>query len=59
MVLCARYHALLSLQKIAQLVKPAEIPALRVLGEKLTPQVSVEIIRDSRARVEALQQALG
>lgn len=58
-VLCARYHALLSLQKTAQLVKSADIPALRVLGETLTPQVSMEIIRESRARVEALQQALG
>ncbi len=57
-VICARYHSLISLRKTQQLPKPETVKAMRVLGGTVTPQLSVEIIREARVRVDALQQAL-
>jgi len=57
-VICARYHSLISLRKTAQLPKPETIKAMRVLGSEITPAVSMEIIREARVRIDALQQAL-
>jgi HD-like signal output (HDOD) protein len=57
-VICARYHSLISLRKTQQLPKPETVRAMRVLGGTVTPQLSVEIIREARVRVDALQQAL-
>ena len=57
-VICARYHSLISLRKTHQLPKPESIKAMRVLGTELTPAISMEIIRDAKLRIDALQQAL-
>ncbi len=57
-VICARYHSLISLRKTSQLPKPESIKAMRVLGADLTPEISVEIIRAARIRIDALQAAL-
>ena len=57
-VICARYHSLISLRKTQQLPKPESIKSMRVLGTELTPEISMEIIRDAKLRIDALQQAL-
>lgn len=57
-VICARYHSLISLRKTSQLPKPESIKAMRVLGSAVTPELSMEIIRAARVRIDALQQAL-
>ena len=57
-VICARYHSLISLRKTHQLPRPESIKAMRVLGTAVTPEVSVEIIREARIRIDALQAAL-
>ncbi len=57
-VICARYHSLISLRKTQQLPKPESIKSMRVLGTELTPAISMEIIRDAKLRIDALQQAL-
>ena len=57
-VICARYHSLISLRKASQLPKPETIKAMRVLGTAVTAEISMEIIREARVRVDALQQAL-
>ena len=57
-VICARYHSLISLRKTSHLPKPETIKAMRVLGAAVTPEISMEIIRAARARIDALQQAL-
>ena len=57
-VICARYHSLISLRKTAGLPKPESIKSMRVLGTELTPAISMEIIRDAKLRIDALQQAL-
>lgn len=57
-VICARYHTLMALGKAPQLPKPEEIRAMRVLGAEVTPQISMEIIRDAKSRVDALLQTL-
>jgi HD-like signal output (HDOD) protein len=57
-VICARYHSLISLRKTNGLPKPEMIKAMRVLGSELTPAISMEIIRDAKVRIDALQQAL-
>ena len=57
-VICARYHSLISLRKTKQLPKPESIKSMRVLATELTPEISMEIIRDAKQRIDALQQAL-
>ncbi len=57
-VICARYHSLISLRKTSGLPKPESIKSMRVLGTELTPAISMEIIRDAKQRIDALQQAL-
>ena len=57
-VICARYHSLISLRKTHQLPKPESIKSMRVLATELTPEISMEIIRDAKQRIDALQQAL-
>lgn len=57
-VICARYHSLISLRKAQQLPRPETIKAMRILGAAVTPELSMEIIREARARIDALQQAL-
>ena len=57
-VICARYHSLISLRKNAQLPRPETVPAMRILGTELTPEISMDIIREAKLRIDALQQAL-
>ena len=57
-VICARYHSLISLRKTNLLPTPESIKSMRVLGIELTPAISMEIIRDAKLRIDALQQAL-
>ncbi|MCC6707987.1 MAG: HDOD domain-containing protein [Gammaproteobacteria bacterium] len=57
-VICARYHSLISLRKARQLPRPETIKAMRILGTAVTPELSMDIIREARARIDALQQAL-
>lgn len=57
-VICARYHSLISLRKTHALPKPEAIKAMRILGSAVTPEISMEIIREARVRIDALQQAL-
>lgn len=57
-VICARYHSLISLRKTNGLPRPESIKAMRVLGTALTPETSMEIIREARVRIDALQAAL-
>lgn len=57
-VICARYHSLISLRKTQQLPRPETIKAMRIFEAALTPELSVDIIREARVRIDALQQAL-
>lgn len=56
--ICARYHSLISLRKTQNLPKPEAIKAMRIFGAALTPELSMDIIREARLRIDALQQAL-
>ena len=57
-VICARYHSLISLRKTQQLPKPETIKSMRIFEAPLTPELSMDIIREARLRIDALQQAL-
>ncbi len=57
-VICARYHVLLSLGQIQNLPKPEQIRAMRVLGGEVTPEMSLEIIKDAKERIDVLLDTL-
>lgn len=57
-VICARYHTVLAVGQAQQLPKPDQIKAMRILGQGLTPQLSLAIIRDAKLRVDALLDTL-
>lgn len=58
-VILARYHTAIALGRTAQLPKPEDVPAMAVLGAEPGPEISMEIIREAKVRVDALLQALG
>ena len=57
-VICAHYHTLLGLGQVQGLPKPERIKAMRVLGGNVTAETSMEIIKDAKARVDVLLDAL-
>lgn len=57
-VICARYHMLLGLGHGARLPRPEAVPAMRLLGAAPDPAISLEILRESKSRVDALLAAL-
>ena len=57
-VICARYHTLQGLGQIQNLPKPEQIGAMRVLGGEVTPEKSLEIIKDAKERVDVLLDTL-
>ena len=57
-VIAARYHTLLGLGLVQGLPKPEHIKAMRVLGDNVSPEASMEIIKDANIRVDVLLDAL-
>lgn len=57
-VIVARYHTLLGNVPNRDLPRPESIKAMRILGAEGDPQTSVEIIRESKSRIEALLDAV-
>ena len=57
-VICARYHTLMGLGQIQSLPKPEQIRAMRVLGGEVTPEKSLEIIKDAKEPVDVLLDTL-
>ena len=57
-VICARYHTLLALGRLKEIPAPETIKAMRVLGESVTPDVSLQIVKDTKARIVLLQDIL-
>lgn len=58
LVICARYHVLLSLKRMQELPKPGSVPALRVLGEEISAQASMAVVREAKSRIELLLSLL-
>ncbi len=57
-VIVARYHTLLVNPPRRDAPRPESIKAMRILGPEFDPQVSVDIIRESKSRIEALLDAV-
>ena len=57
-VICARYHTLLALGRLKEIPAPETIKAMRVLGESVTPDASLQIVKDTKARIVLLQDIL-
>lgn len=58
-VLCARYHVMIGLGRAGELPPAGTIPSLRVFGRELRAEDGLAIIKDSKARVDALLDAIG
>ncbi len=54
LVICARYHTWLGLGRERALPRADEVPALAILGNEASPEHSLAILREAKARIDEL-----